>query len=57
MPLWEFKCNKCNKVIEVLSKHKPVQCMCGGSITYIPAIVGISFKCSGFYETDYKETK
>ena len=59
MPTYEYKCAKCGKRFERLQRiteaplkkcpkcgGKPVRQMSGG--------VGVIFKGSGFYETDYK---
>jgi putative FmdB family regulatory protein len=57
MPLYEYVCEKCGEVFEVLQKmddpplteHK--EC---GSLRKLLSPAAIHFKGSGFYETDYK---
>lgn len=56
MPLYEFVCEECNEVVEVIQKfddEPPVHCdkpmkrnMSGGHIA-------LDFKGNGFYKTDY----
>ena len=64
MPTYEYKCNKCEERFELFQKmnDKPIEnCpLCKGNVTrLIGTGIGIIFKGSGFYETDYKrkETK
>jgi len=57
MPLYEYKCDQCGEVFEVVQKisdppmKKCVQC--GGSVTKMPSSPAIQFKGSGWYVTDY----
>ena len=59
MPVYEYKCEKCNKQFEVqqsikeppLKKHKD----CGGKLNKIFYPAGIIFKGSGFYVTDSRK--
>lgn len=57
MPIYQYRCSKCDKVIEALQKvhDKPLsKCEnCGGKLQRIIAPVGIIFKGSGFHVTDY----
>ncbi len=62
MPVYDYKCKKCEKIFEV--EHKigdtPMKFCpsCGGELKKIYHPVGIVFKGSGFHVTDYrKETK
>ena len=64
MPTYEYKCNKCEERFDLFQKmnDKPIEnCpFCKGNVTrLIGSGIGIIFKGSGFYETDYKhkETK
>lgn len=60
MPMYEYKCVKCDCVFDkiVKDKNERVFCLkCGG-----PAVINklfyktpTIFKCGGFYETDYKK--
>jgi putative FmdB family regulatory protein len=60
MPNYDYECNQCRSVIEVNHSMKesykePCQ-KCGGNmVKCISGGVGVHFKGSGFYETDYKE--
>ncbi|MBN1756012.1 zinc ribbon domain-containing protein [bacterium] len=59
MPTYEYECNKCKYRFERFQKitDPPVkECpKCGGAVRrLISKGVGVIFKGSGFYETDYK---
>lgn len=60
MPLYDFKCKKCNTVFEVFKfkydEEKPVcpNCNTNEYITMVYGKTGVIFNASGFYETDYK---
>lgn len=57
MPLYEYKCEKCGSVTEVLQKisDPPMStCLqCGGRLHKIISPPAIQFKGSGWYITDY----
>jgi len=58
MPIYNYKCKKCGKEIEVLvlpNEKEPTKCpYCGGELVKVyRGSVGLSFKGSGFYITDY----
>ena len=57
MPLYEYKCNKCNEVFEVLQRFSdaPVKVHegCGGKVARLLTAPTFQFKGSGFYITDY----
>jgi putative FmdB family regulatory protein len=64
MPIYEYKCLKCGKVIEILQKSSEPRLKecpsCGGSLKKVLSPPAIQFKGSGWYVTDYthkKETK
>lgn len=61
MPIYEYKCDKCTKVFEVLQKSnkQAEKCpKCGRPAKkMVSSRVGLMFKGSGFYETDYKSKK
>ena len=69
MPIYEFRCKKCNAHIEVfqkLSDKPPTRCRkCGGRLEKLLSAPAIQFKGQGWYVTDYsrkgskpeKETK
>lgn len=57
MPLYEYQCEKCREVVEVIQKmsdppysHCP---KCGGDMKKLISSPAIQFKGSGFYKTDY----
>tara|TARA_Y100001970_G_scaffold291086_1_gene427008 strand:+ start:1483 stop:1710 length:228 start_codon:yes stop_codon:yes gene_type:complete len=61
MPIYEYKCNKCNKVFEHfqnISDDPLKTCvLCGkkNSVTKIISPSGFRLKGSGWYETDFKK--
>ena len=59
MPTYGYKCKKCANKFDVIQKmsDKPVtDCPeCGGPVHRVFHPVGIIFKGSGFYTTDYKK--
>ena len=58
MPLYEYKCNKCDEVFEVLQRFSdaPVKVheICGGKVHRLLTAPTFKFKGSGFYTTDYR---
>ena len=61
MPTYEYQCTECNYIFEEFQSitAEPLsECpMCGRAVRrLISAGVGIIFKGSGFYTTDYKKT-
>jgi putative FmdB family regulatory protein len=61
MPLYEYKCQKCASVFEVIQKisDSPLtECPeCGGRLKKVLAAPAIQFKGSGFYITDYAKKR
>lgn len=59
MPIYEFECEKCHEKYEIMinfGEDFPKICVkCGGNLKKIFSPVGIVFKGSGFYTTDYKK--
>lgn len=57
MPIYEYACRKCGAQIEVLQKMSDAplrRCRtCGGRLERLLSPVGIQFKGSGWYVTDY----
>ncbi len=57
MPIYEFRCKKCNDQIEVfqkLSDKPPTRCRkCGGRMEKQFSRTSVQFKGSGWYVTDY----
>jgi putative FmdB family regulatory protein len=57
MPLYEYKCNRCNDVFEVMQKFSDapltVHESCGGGVERLLSSPALQFKGSGWYITDY----
>ncbi len=58
MPIYNYKCTKCGREIEILvlpHEKEPNECpYCGGELVRVyKGSVGLTFKGSGFYITDY----
>lgn len=57
MPLYEYKCEKCGDIFEVMQKFsdEPVTVheKCGGNVERLISAPSFHFKGSGFYITDY----
>jgi putative FmdB family regulatory protein len=57
MPIYEFKCTKCNSTIEVFQKisdKSPTRCKkCGGRLEKQFSAPAVQFKGEGWYVTDY----
>jgi putative FmdB family regulatory protein len=57
MPIYEFRCKKCNHQIEVFQKisdKPPTRCkQCGGRLEKMISSPAIQFKGEGWYVTDY----
>ncbi len=57
MPLYEYKCQKCDAVFEVLQKFSDaplkVHAGCGGEVDRQMTAPTFHFKGSGWYATDY----
>jgi putative FmdB family regulatory protein len=62
MPLYEYRCSSCGKTFELRLRitedsTSPVLCSCGSEADRVYSAPAISFKGSGFYDTDYKQKK
>jgi len=60
MPLYTYRCEQCGEEVELLVGHRephPTECpSCGGTLhRTFSGSVGLVFKGSGFYITDYKK--
>ena len=57
MPIYEFRCKKCNNQIEVFQKFSdkpPAKCKkCGGRLEKMISATAVHFKGEGWYVTDY----
>jgi putative FmdB family regulatory protein len=58
MPLYEYRCSKCDTVFEVIQKFSDAPLTshegCGGAVERLISAPGFQFKGSGWYVTDYK---
>ena len=61
MPIYGYRCRSCGHELEVLQKisDPPLKTCpkCGGELTKILYPVGVIYKGSGYYTTDYKGGK
>src|SRR5437762_3575171 len=57
MPIYEFRCTKCNATIEVFQKladKSLTRCKkCGGRLEKMISAAAVQFKGEGWYVTDY----
>jgi putative FmdB family regulatory protein len=57
MPLYEYKCNECGDVFEVIQRFSDAPLSlhegCGGPVIRLISTSALQFKGSGFYITDY----
>jgi putative FmdB family regulatory protein len=57
LPLYEYKCDKCGAVFEVMQKFSDaplrVHDQCGGIVERLISAPALQFKGSGWYVTDY----
>jgi putative FmdB family regulatory protein len=58
MPIYTYKCDKCGRTFDMMvrpGENGRVNCIyCNGEARRVFSPVGIIFKGSGFYSTDYK---
>jgi len=60
MPLYEYECEKCHKIEEVMQKISdgPLEFCgqegCDGKLTKLMSMSSFSLKGTGWYTTDYK---
>lgn len=61
MPLYEYKCDSCGGVFEVIQKFSDKSLSmhenCGGSVQRLISRSALQFKGSGWYVTDYAKGK
>lgn len=57
MPLYEYRCDKCGELFEVMQKFADAplttHAKCGGSVHRLLSAPALQFKGSGWYITDY----
>lgn len=57
MPLYEYKCNECGQVFEVIQRFSDEPLTqhegCGGAVARLLSAPALQFKGSGWYITDY----
>src|SRR4029078_4338894 len=60
MPLYEYKCSKCDKIFEVRQKFSDppvtVHEECGGTVERMLSAPAFQLKGSGWYATDYAKS-
>lgn len=60
MPLYEYKCRKCDTVFEVIQKFVDApldtHADCGGAVERLISSSAFQFKGSGFYVNDYAKS-
>jgi putative FmdB family regulatory protein len=60
MPIYEYRCEKCGKVFEVLQRFSddPVKIHedCGGAVEKLISHSAFQLKGSGWYQTDYAKS-
>lgn len=58
MPIYEYQCDECGKVVEAIQKFSDeplTECEeCGGKLKKLISKSSFAFRCGGFYATDYK---
>jgi putative FmdB family regulatory protein len=61
MPLYEYKCDRCGGVFEVIEKFSDApltkHANCGGDVHRLLSAPALQFKGSGWYITDYAKGK
>lgn len=57
MPLYEYRCDQCDEVFEVMQKFSdaPLEThdKCGGPVRRLLSVPALQFKGTGWYITDY----
>lgn len=60
MPLYEYRCSKCERVFEIIQKFSDepltVHEGCGGAVERLISPPAFQFKGSGWYITDYAKS-
>lgn len=60
MPLYEYQCEKCGELFEVMQKFSDeplaIHATCGGPVHRLISAPALQFKGSGWYITDYAKS-
>jgi len=60
MPLYEYKCDQCGDVFELIQRFSDepltVHEKCGGPVHRLISVSALQFKGSGWYITDYAKS-
>lgn len=60
MPLYEYKCDECGQVFEVIQRFSDAPLTqhesCGGAVHRLLSAPALQFKGSGWYITDYSKS-
>ena len=57
MPIYEYECEKCGKILEIMQKFSDAplsECECHGKLKKLISSSSFHLKGSGWYVTDYK---
>lgn len=57
MPIYEYKCTKCKRIVEVLQKADDPAPTCHGAMRRLVSNTSFILKGTGWYATDYKNKK
>ena len=56
MPIYEFECNKCDEIQEILlgvNEKSPKKCECGGKLKKLISLSSFQLKGDGWFASDY----
>ena len=55
MPIYEYTCTKCKKIVEILQKADDPAPQCHGAMQKLVSNTSFILKGTGWYVTDYKD--
>tara|TARA_B000000557_G_scaffold146505_1_gene118849 strand:+ start:205 stop:516 length:312 start_codon:yes stop_codon:yes gene_type:complete len=58
MPIYEFECNKCDEIQEILlgvNEKSPKKCECGGKLKKLISLSSFQLKGDGWFASDYSK--